>query len=371
MKRVLGFSLFALAIMIAIFWAIWPEEGDDPLLALLFGDRPSQVDVLAYAGGEKIPFLENPKIKEILEDRYGINLDARKAGSIEMVQSPDILAHEPDVLWPASQLAADLAKASGLNPIIDEIIFNSPIVFYTWSPVAEALVKAGLARPIENSTTTYAVDSAALLEIIQERQEWGDFGLDLHGTVMLFATDPTRSNSGNQTAALLLTLIASSDDSQADPAQSVAGIFERMGYLEHSSGDIFEQFLRIGLGGKPIVAGYENQLVEFVLADPERYEKLAERDVFPVIMYPEPTVISSHVALALTEEGRRLVEALEDPELQNLAWSEHGFRSGLADTNDPALLPIQGVPSQVTKIVPIPPRREVEHLLSVLGGGAS
>ena len=48
-------------------------------------ERRTPVDVSIYYGGEKSALLQNPKIQDIIEDRYKITLDATKAGSIEMV----------------------------------------------------------------------------------------------------------------------------------------------------------------------------------------------------------------------------------------------------------------------------------------------
>ena len=46
----------------------------------------SPIVVRGYAGGEKSNFLSDPDVLKILKDKYGITLDDRKAGSIEMVR---------------------------------------------------------------------------------------------------------------------------------------------------------------------------------------------------------------------------------------------------------------------------------------------
>jgi len=68
------------------------------------------VDVSIFYGGEKSRFLENPKIQKILE-RHKVRLNARKAGSIEMVTT--LPTQDKDCLWPSNQIAVQLAQNTG------------------------------------------------------------------------------------------------------------------------------------------------------------------------------------------------------------------------------------------------------------------
>ena len=47
-----------------------------------------------------------------------------------------------------------------------------------------------------------------------------------------------------------------------------------------------------------------------------------------VTLYPEPTIFNDHPILALTQTGRKLIPALEDDAVQDIAWTKYGFRSG-------------------------------------------
>ena len=69
-------------------------------------------------------------------------------------------------------------------------------------------------------------------------------------------------------------------------------IFQKLGYMESSSADLFDQFLKTGIGAKPIIAGYESQLLEFAAQNPDTWEQVKD-DI--VLLYPSPTVWSSHV----------------------------------------------------------------------------
>ena len=128
----------------------------------------------------------------------------------------------------------------------------------------------------------------------------------------------------------------------------------QMGHMEASSGDIFENFLKQGHGRKrPIIVGYENQTDRV----PDRERELSPtliRDKIRVI-YPEPTIFASHPLISLTGDCGRLVEALQDPEIQEIAWAEHGFRTGLLGVeNDPAAIAVASLPERVDLVIPMP-----------------
>ena len=78
-----------------------------------------------------------------------------------------------------------------------------------------------------------------------------------------------------------------------------------------------------------MIAGYENQLLEFAVENPEDWEQLKD-DI--VLIYPTPTVWSSHIYIALDEAGEAGIDALMDEEIQRLAWENHGFRTEVSGT---------------------------------------
>src|SRR5262249_40823222 len=123
----------------------------------------------------------------------------------------------------------------------------------------------------------------------------------------------------------------------------------RMGLKETSSGDIFQHFMSQGVGAYPLMVVYENQFLE-ALASDEGTLRAQVR-----VLYPEPTVWASHPFIALTANGRRLMEALQDPVLQKLFWTGHGFRSATPGAmNDPEVFKVRGVPQQIVSAMPTP-----------------
>ena len=146
-------------------------------------------------GGEKIGLLEDEEVQDILRDRYRLVIDYAKAGSIDMVTDD---AEGRDFLFPSNQTALELYKQVHGDPVKSEIILNTPIVLYTRSAVAQALVDSGLAV-VTNGV--YTVDMEKLTETIEAGTTWEEIGLpQLYGSVSVGTTDPTKSNSGNMFA---------------------------------------------------------------------------------------------------------------------------------------------------------------------------
>src|SRR5258707_1338766 len=77
------------------------------------------------AGGEKEGFLANARVRDLLERRFGLILDARRAGSVEMVRERALLDQKPQFLWPSSSVLVEVARNSGLKISRDQVIFNS------------------------------------------------------------------------------------------------------------------------------------------------------------------------------------------------------------------------------------------------------
>lgn len=321
------------------------------------------VNLSIYYGGEKSRFLADPEVQEILA-RYKIRLDAAKAGSIEQVTQLPITSK--DCLWPSNQFAVDLARQSGKPVISDNTVFSSVVTFYAWRPVTDALIKLGIAQRDNNIVT---VNTQKLVALVKDNKRWKeDLGLDIYGTVKIFSTDPRRSNSGNMWAGLLAdTLNGGNVVNQSDLPRVMPDVqhyFQSMGYMESNSGDVFETFLKQGMGAHPMIVGYENQLVEFVLEHQE-YRGVIQDKID--ILYPTPTVFVNHPLVALTNNCKRLEAALQDSQLQQLAWQRHGFRTGLLGvTNNPEVLQMGGIPETINQIIPMPDGRVMQQMMDAL-----
>ncbi len=155
-------------------------------------------EINGYVGGEKIGLLEDEEVQDILRDRYRLVIDYAKAGSIDMVTDD---AEGRDFLFPSNQTALELYKQVHGDPVKSEIILNTPIVLYTRSAVAQALVDSGLAV-VTNGV--YTVGHGKSDRDHRSRHNLGgNRPSQLYGSVSVGTTDPTKSNSGNMFAGLL------------------------------------------------------------------------------------------------------------------------------------------------------------------------
>lgn len=326
------------------------------------------VELQGVIGGEKALLLDNEQVQNLLKKKYNLVLDYTKLGSIEMVR--DTPAQDLDFLWPSSQVALELFKQQPHASMLrkSEIIFNSPIVLYSWDLVADKLIALGLVELVDN--TYYVVDFPGLVQLVVDGTKWSDIGLgELYGRLLITSTDPTKSNSGNMFSGLLANILAGQGEvvnMQTLPAvlPTVQNVFTSLGFMEKSSSTLFEAYLTKGRGDKPLIVGYESQIVEFSLQYADLWPNVKNN---VRIFYPKPTVWSSHPLIALSEEAELLLEALKDPDIQQIAWEQHGFRSGLAGVvNDPKVLEIAGIPATITNVMPMPDPQVMEAIISAL-----
>ena len=230
--------------------------------------RPAEVTVVrGYVGGEKIGLLEDEDVEKILADRYKIRIDYAKAGSLDMVRA-DLT--ERDFLWPSSQTALEYYQSEHGKPMASETILNTPIVLYTFTPVLEALTEVGM---VTTQNDVYYLDMVAFTETyLVPGKKWSDLSLDLYGQVAVDTTDPTKSNSGNMLSGLLANSLNGgsvvTEQSVDQVLPELKQIFARLGYMETSSADLFQQFLSTGYGSKTIVAGYETNYLSLLLNIP-------------------------------------------------------------------------------------------------------
>lgn len=329
----------------------------------LYQNQTRTTELNGYLGGEKIGLFEDEQIQEILQKEYHLEFQYSRAGSLDMVTA-DLTGR--DYLFPSSQTALEYYHDLYGAAVSDEIIFNTPIVLYTHQSVAEALEKQGVVT--EKDGVFYA-DMDSLTNLMKSDTKWSEIGLgELYGTVSVDTTDPVKSNSGNMFAALLACVLNGGRTVDAESMDAVLPelkqIFEKLGYMETSSSDLFNQFLRMGVGAKPMIAGYESQLLEFAAENPEDYAKIKD-DI--MMIYPVPTVWSSHIYIALNEEGKLGIEALKDEKIQQLAWQNHGFRTGgyavSGETGDNLA---GGVAEEITSVVNMPEYDAMKKLIDCL-----
>jgi hypothetical protein len=329
-------------------------------------EEANVVTVSGLAGSEKIAFLENPKVVELLRKKYGLKIEVKKSGSVEMIHDPAI-GH--DFLWPASEINAEMYRENGAKSKSVESVFYSPIVFYSWDIVVQALQNPPNDLIAVEGDTYYLKSPDTLFKHILAGKTWKEIGLSqLFGNIVIKSTDPTKSNSGNMFAALLANSLNKNNvvtETDFDSIRAdMKSVFQRQGYMEHSSGVLFQHFVDQGVGAYPVVVGYENQLVEYSLQNRESLELIRDKIR---ILYPRPTVWASHPFIAITDKAVSLLKALQDHEIQRVAWEEHGFRSGgVGAKNDPKVFALIGLPASITSVMPTPNARTMTRIIEEL-----
>ena len=353
MRARIGIVILILVIAVVVGFSLVSRRGGPtgvpggPEGATSSGER---VTLKGLVGGEKINLLQDPDITRILRDKYGILVQADKRGSVEMVQGDTAGV---DFLWPSNEIALNLYKQK--HPTVGaDTLFNSPLVIYSWDKVTEALVMAKVVK-LETGAY-YIVDFRKLVDLMDKGASWQSLGLDqLHGKVLIYSTDPGKSSSGQLFSALLADSLTNDDVSDPRKVKAVLPaikrLFDQQGLMLESSKDLFEQFLSRGMGNKQLVVGYEAQLVEYDIDNPQG---MSSRQNAVRTLYPRPTVWSAHPLIALSANAKRLSAAMKDPQIQDIAWRRHGFRSATGAPNDPKAVQVPGIPATIDNIVQLP-----------------
>jgi hypothetical protein len=272
-----------------------------------------------------------------------------------------------DYLFPSSYTALELYKQKyGAAYKRAEVVFNSPIVLYTRKRVSEALKKQGW---VHTEDETEYIDFAKLIDAVLTDTKWSNVGLDeLYGNMYVISTDPLKSNSGNMFAGLVANMLSGGEvatgESLETGGRELKRFFSKLGYLESSSADLFNSFLKTGIGAKPVIVGYESQILEFSVEHPGDWDYVKD-DI--VVLYPEPTVWSAHPFIALTGNGDRVIDALLEKEIQALAWETHGFRTGIASGQEMGkVFDVKGVPGQVKKVIQLPNPDTMQKIMEII-----
>jgi ABC-type Fe3+ transport system substrate-binding protein len=291
--------------------------------------------ITCYGGSEKEELANDPEVKKIFADKYGIEVNYIAKGSYKQVQIPpeELKADKIDCLWPSSASAQAIFEGSGASKAFGTAyqsasVLQSPEVLYANQEVAEGLVRAGIVAVRDGAY--FIVDLKRLLQdYLLPGKSWADLGVTLPaGPILINSSDPATSNSSMTLAQLELATIASGNPYQpASAAQAraalgkVKALVDAQGLMRTGSDSAFEQWIIQQTGG--LLAGYENQLLNWISS---RNGGVAPTGI--VTLYPEPTIFNDHPILSLSDAGRKLIPALEDDAVQNIAWTRYGFRSG-------------------------------------------
>lgn len=326
--------------------------------------------ITGYLGGEKADLFDDPGFQKLTSEESHVKFEYRKAGSLDMATADKT---NMDYAFPSSAIALDYYKDKngGKAGKRSDSVFNSPIVVYTHKSVAEALAKHGITSKQQDGF--WRIDMTKAVEALTNGTKWTDLGVDgVYGDFRIDSSDPTKSNSGNVWSALLATVM---NGGQAPTAETVArdlpklkAIFAKSGYMNSSSEDVFDQFLVQGVGSKPMSVGYESQLLDLAKNNADQYKQVKD-DI--IILYPTPTMWSTHEYIALDDNGAKGLDALRTKAVQEYAWKQHGFRtnngSGSGDVKE---FGVNGILQNVPNVAPTPDYTAMKAIINGLGGNA-
>lgn len=230
------------------------------------------------------------------------------------------------------------------------LTLNTPIVIYSWKEVVNALIKEKIVT--NEDGVYYITDMNKLIDYILNGKKWKDIGLkDLYGNINIASTDPVSSSPGATYYGLLLSILSGGEINDATIEANLKKLkvfYQKSGYMNNTPADLFERYLKTGMGGEPMIVDYEKSIIDFANSNPTGFNQVKD-DI--VVLYPKPTIWNSHCLTIFSENGKKLLQAFEDEEISKIAWEKYGFRTGVTGTsvsvNDLGI----GIPSKITSTV--------------------
>ncbi|MBQ9298501.1 MAG: hypothetical protein IJ223_05705 [Clostridia bacterium] len=330
-----------------------------------FMDRDPNVNlktVYVATGGGKEDFIADEEVVNIIRNQYKLNVVYDSWSNGKLIVKP--LVREDgetkyDAMFcsdqrfydyyrlPANKANGEAARYTVLN---GSLTLNTPIVIYSWKGVVEALEKEAIVSQIDG--VYYITDMNKLLNYILEGKKWSDIGLkQLYGNINIASTDPVTSSPGATYYGLLLSIMCENSISNENVEKNLPKLkefYEKSGYMNNTPADLFEKYLKTGMGGEPMIVDYEKSIIEFATENPDGFEQV-KNDIR--ILYPVPTIWNSHCIATFDEEGNEFLNVFNNKDIQQIAWSKYGFRTGVTGgTYDVSALGI-GLPKTISSTV--------------------
>lgn len=360
-KKIIGIILFIALILIIVALNYVKKSADDATIDDITKKYGDLKTVTIATGGGKEDLLADERVNEIIKSKYGLDpiYDSWSNGKLivnDLVREDgskyDLMFCSDQRFYDYYRLAPDKSKgeADRYNVLAGGLTLNTPIVIYSWDKVVDSLISEGIVT--EREGVFYITDMDKLLQYILEGKKWSDIGLDLYGTINIASTDPVTSSPGATYYGLLLSIMCGGNVTESSMQENLPKLkefYEKSGYMNNTPADLFERYLKTGMGGEPMIVDYEKSIVEFATSNPDGFAQVKDNIR---ILYPEPTIWNSHCIAAFTDEGVEYNKVWEDQEIGQIAWDKYGFRTGVTGgTYDVSGLGINGIPSVITRTV--------------------
>lgn len=376
---VIGVLIFVALVLAMVFIKNFTNsEGENPLIGKL-------TTVYVATGGGKEDFLNDKDVKQILRKKYKLNVvfdtwsngktitkpliresvglgnqdivSSIENGKTYSINSPGVTKY--DALFTSDQRFYDYYKLSpdkkegeaDRYTVLDGgLTLNTPIVIYSWDEVVEALINEKIVTKKNN--VYYITDMNKLIDYILEGKKWKDIGLkSLYGNINIASTDPVSSSPGATYYGLLLSVLSEGQVNTANVKANLPKLkdfYIKSGYMNNTPADLFERYLKTGMGGEPMIVDYEKSMIDFANSSPDAFNRVKNE---VRILYPAPTIWNSHCFMVFTESGAKVYKALNDPEISQIAWERYGFRTGVTGGNYDVSSIGLGIPKSITSTV--------------------
>ena len=334
--------------------------------------------VYVATGGGKENFLADEEVNKIMKKKYGLNVVYDSWSNGKLIKNPlvredgtkyDVMFCSDQRFYDYYKLAPDTTKGEAERYTVQKggLTLNTPIVIYSWDTVVDALIEQKIV--IEQDGVYYITDMPKLISYILEGKKWKDIGVDmLYGSINIDSTDPVTSSPGATYYGLLLSIMCDgeiTDEAVAENLPKLKEFYTKSGYMNNTPADLFELYLKTGVGGKPMIVDYEKSVIDFANSNPDGWEQVKDK---MRILYPTPTIWNSHCIASFDEAGNEYYEAYEDKEIQQIAWSKYGFRTGVTGGNyDVTQVNVNGIPQSIISTVSSLKMNVYEQLISYLG----
>ena len=295
--------------------------------------------VYVATGGGKEDFIADEEVIKIMREKYKLNVVYDSWSNGKLVVNP--LVREDgtkyDAMFSSDQRFYDYYKlapnkengeADRYTVLQGGLTLNTPIVIYSWADIVDALIKQNIVTEVDG--VYYITDMSGLMNYILEGKKWSDIGLNqLYGNINIASTDPVTSSPGATYYGLLLSIMCESqvnDENVKTNLPKLKDFYIKSGYMNNTPADLFERYLKTGMGGEPMIVDYEKSIIDFANSNPDGFEQVKDSIR---ILYPTPTIWNSHCIASFTENGNKFYKAFEDQDIQKIAWERYGFRTGI------------------------------------------
>ena len=370
-KKILGLIIFAVLVIVIIGIGYFNKtKGNGINLGLK--------NIYVATGGGKEDFIADEEVVKIMQKDYKLNVIYDNWSNGKIIKNPlvredgttkyDAMFCSDQRFYDYYKLAPNTEKgeAKRYNVLNGGLTLNTPIVIYSWDEVVDALEKEKIVTKKDN--VYYITDMNKLLNYILEGKKWSDIGLNtLYGNINIASTDPVTSSPGATYYGLLLSIMCESQvntESVEKNLPKLKEFYTKSGYMNNTPADLFERYLKTGMGGEPMIVDYEKSIIDFANSNPDGFNQV--KDSIRVL-YPTPTIWNSHCIASFTENGNEFYKAFENSNIQKIAWEKYGFRTGITGGSyDVSKFGI-GVPQRITSTVTSLKMDTYNRLIEYLG----